>query len=102
MRAQLTKVTKNAVSLKEAPSCRYLELLQRYKDLPLGAIVFKYHHDRKTFVRPLATPNGLSSKVLVGHRLDKTEWGTLLGETLCRVMEEGESFTILITSVTYR
>ena len=98
MRAQLVNVKNDAVRLGDAPHCRYLELVQRCKDLPIGTIVFKYQHGRKTFVRPLATPNGLSSKVLIGHRIDPTEWGIALGGTLCRVMEEGESFTVQIAA----
>ncbi len=99
MRAQLTDVKNDAMRLGDAPACRYLELVQRFKDLPFGTIVFKYQHDKKTFVRPIATPNGLSSNVLIGHRIDSSDRGVALGGTLCRVMKEDESFTVQITSV---
>jgi len=98
MKASVVTSAQGLIRLGDAPNCKFLELVQRYKAFPSGTVVIKYQHDNKTYVRALATLSG-SSPVLRANRIDTTDQGIALGGTLCRILQNGTSFTITIDDV---
>lgn len=89
-----------AKRLFDAPSCRYLQMLEGCVGIPKRSIVIKYRHQEHEFIRVLGAHSKetkcLRSKPLMTRLNVDQEDEYYVGEMLCRVLQKGESFTITV------